>query len=133
MPTITKEQAMSRPTIELSLTPEQLEQHFPGVERVLRAAHYEPDPIEARYERLLPIQLIRRYALLAAVRADTERLEDGSWYAEVRGFPGVWAQGDSEGEALKEIETVVRDWTILKVLDKDCDLPVVGMIDLNVL
>ncbi len=71
--------------------------------------------------------------MLAALRADTERLDDGSWYADIRGFPGVWAQGDSEDEAREEIETVVRDWTVLKILDEDRDLPVIGMIDLNVL
>ncbi len=71
--------------------------------------------------------------MLAASRADTERLDDGGWYAEVPGFPGVWAQEDSESEVIKQIETVVRDWTVLKILDKDRDLPVIGMIDLNVL
>jgi predicted RNase H-like HicB family nuclease len=133
MTTITKERATSRRVIELALTPEQVKELFPGVERVLRAARYEPDPMEAYYGRTLPVQLIKRYAMLAALRADTERLDDGSWYAEIPGFPGVWAQGGSESEAIKEIETVVRDWTVLKILDKDKDLPVIGMIDLNVL
>lgn len=133
MTTITKEQATSSRTIELALTREQVEKLFPGMERVLRAASYEPDPIEVYYERPLPVQLIKRYAMLAALRADTERLDDGSWYADIRGFPGVWAQGDSEDEAREEIETVVRDWTVLKILDEDRDLPVIGMIDLNVL
>lgn len=117
----------------MALTPEQVRELFPGVERVLRAARYEPDPLEVYYDRPLPVQLIKRYAMLAALRADTERLGDGSWYAEIRGFPGVWAQGDSESEAIEEIETVVRDWATLKILDKDRDLPVIGMIDLNVL
>ncbi len=133
MTTITKEQATSSRTIELALTREQVERLFPGMERVLRAARYEPDPIEVYYDRPLPMQLIKRYAMLAALRADTERLDDGSWYADIRGFPGVWAQGDSEDEAREEIKTVVRDWTVLKILDEDRDLPVIGMIDLNVL
>ncbi|MBA3792566.1 MAG: type II toxin-antitoxin system HicB family antitoxin [Rubrobacter sp.] len=133
MTTITEEQATSRPTIETSLSPEQLRQQFPDVVRVLRAARYEPDPIEVYYDRPLPVQLIKRYAMLAASRADTERLDDGGWYAEVPGFPGVWAQEDSESEVIKQIETVVRDWTVLKILDKDRDLPIIGMIDLNVL
>ncbi len=133
MTTVTKERATSRWTIKIALSPEQLREHFPDVERILRAAHYEPDPVEVYYERSLPVQLIKRYAMLAALRADTERLDDGSWYAEVPGFPGVWAQADSESEAIKEVETVVRDWTVLKILDKDKDLPVIGMIDLNVL
>lgn len=133
MTTITKERATSRRIVELALLPEQLRQLFPEAERILHAARYEPDPLEAYYGRTLPVQLIKRYAMLAALRADTERLGDGSWYAEVPGFPGVWAQAASESEAIKEIETVVRDWTVLKILDGDKDLPVIGMIDLNVL
>lgn len=132
MTTVTKERATSGWIIKLALSPKQLRQQFPDMERILRAAHYEPDPVEVYYERPLPVQLIKRYAMLAALRADAERLGDGSWYAEIRGFPGVWSQGNSESEAIKEIEGVVSDWTALKILDKDRDLPVIGMIDLNV-
>lgn len=46
--------------------------------------------------------------MLAAYRVDTERLEDGSRYSEVRSL-SVWAQGDSEEEAIKEPEMVVWD------------------------
>src|SRR5215210_5773659 len=71
---------------------EELKRRVPGAERVIEAMDYEPDPLEIRYGRPLPVQLINRYAMLAALRADTERLQDGSWYAEIRNFPGVWAQ-----------------------------------------
>lgn len=103
------------------------------VERILRALDHEPDPIEARYGRPLPVQLITRYAMLATWRAEAERLDDGSWYADINGFPGVWAQGDSEQEALKNVEAVVRDWVLLKIMDRDRDLPIIDEIDLNVL
>jgi predicted RNase H-like HicB family nuclease len=100
---------------------------------LLRAMTYEPDPLEIRYGRPLPVQLIKTYAMLAAQRAETERLPDGTWYAEIRNFPGVWAQGDSEEEAIKDVETVVRDWTLLKIQDKDRNLPIIAEINLNVL
>lgn len=112
---------------------EELRQRVPGAERILNALNYEPDPLEIRYGRPLPVQLIKRYAALAARRAGVERLDDGSWYTEVRNFPGVWAQGDSEEEAIKELETAVRDWTLIKIQDKDRDLPVIDEIDLNAL
>lgn len=89
--------------------------------------------LEVHYGRPLPIQLIGRYAMLVAWRAETERLDDGSWYADSRNFPGVWAQGASEKEALKELESVVRDWALLKIANQDKDLPIIGQIDLNVL
>ena len=112
---------------------EELRQKVPGAERVLAALNFEPDPLEVRYGRPLPVQLIRRYAKLAALRAETERLDDGSWYAEIRNFPGVWAQGDSEEETLEQIEAVVHDWAFLKIQDEDRDLPIVSTIDLNAL
>lgn len=133
MTTVTKEQAVSLRQTEEALSPEEVMRRFPNLERVLSALPYEPDPLEVHYGRPLPVQLIRRYARIAAWRAETERLDDGSWYAEVPNFPGVWAQGDSEEEAVRELETVVRDWAILKIQDKDRDLPVIGLIDLNVL
>lgn len=112
---------------------EELKQRVPEVDRVLAALDLPSDPLEVRYGRPLPVQLITRYAKLAALRADTERLESGDWYAEIRGFPGVWADGASEEEAAKKLESVVRDWALLKIMDGDRDLPVVDLIDLNVL
>ena len=81
----------------------------------------------------LPMQLIERYARLAARRGQTEQIEDGSWYAEIPLLPGVWAQADSEDEVLRELEAVVRDWTLLKLEDRDRDLPEIDTINLNVL
>lgn len=81
----------------------------------------------------LPMQLIEKYARLAAQRGQMEELEDGSWYAEVRYLPGVWAQASSEDKVLGELKAVVRDWVLLKIEDKDRDLPEIGTINLNVL
>lgn len=133
MTVLVQGQAVNVEEIETAIPREEVRRRFPDAERILRALDYEPDPLEVRYGRPLPVQLIRRYAILAALRAQTERLGDGSWYAEVQGFPGVWTQGESERKALREIETVVRDWALLKIQDKDRDLPVIGEIDLNVL
>ncbi len=113
--------------------PAKTEPQFPQRTHEPNAPSYEADPLEVHFGRSLPVQLIRRYARLAARRADTERLEDGTWFASIQGFPGVWAQGESEEEVLKEIESVVRDWTCFKIVDKDRDLPVIDTIDLNVL
>lgn len=133
MTVLTQRQALNVAEVETALPLAEVRHLFSDAERIIRALHYEPDPLEVRYGRPLPVQLVNRYAMVAALRADTERLGDGTWYAEIRGLPGVWAQGTSEVEALREIETVVRDWTLLKIQDKDRDLPVIGMIDLNVL
>jgi predicted RNase H-like HicB family nuclease len=118
--------------IVLPLSAEEVKERLPYIERIISALDYEPDPLEIYCGRPLPVQLIKRYAKRAARRARTERLDDGSWYAEIRNFPGVWAQSDSEEGVVREIETVVRDWALLKIRDKDRDLPIIDEIDLNV-
>lgn len=112
---------------------EEIRRQSVHMEHILNALDYEPDPLEVHFGRALPAQLIRRYARLAAMRADAEELEDGTWFASIRGFQGVWAQGDSEEEALETIESVLLDWTCFKIVDKDRDLPVIDGIDLNVI
>lgn len=89
--------------------------------------------LEAEHLPQLPMQLIERYARLAALHGQTEQIEDGSWYAEIRSLPDVWAQANSREEVLKELAAVVRDWTLLKLQNKDRDLPEIGMINLNVI
>lgn len=133
METQIRDQTRNAEGIEPAYTVEELRQFFPDADRIMEALDYEPDPLELRYERPLPVQLIGRYAKLAVRSALVERLDDGSWYAAIPGFPGVWAQADSEKGATEGLEAVVWDWTLLKIQDKDRDLPLVDTIDLNVL
>jgi predicted RNase H-like HicB family nuclease len=74
---------------------------------------------------------IDRYIDVAMRRAFTEQLEDGSWYAEVKVLKGVWATGETEGEALSELRSVIAGWIELKVDKGHRDFPVLGGIDLN--
>lgn len=131
MPVGVKKLAQNAEEIRTTSTVEEIEQELPESYDLVLVRRYEPDLLEIRYGLTLPSQLIRRYAKLAAHRAETERLQDGSWYAEIPGFSGVWAQGDSEEEVIGELETVVRDWALLKIQDKDRNLPIIGLIDLN--
>ena len=92
---------------------------------------YVADPLETHFGRTLPTQVIRQYARVAAWEATAERLEDATWFATIPGFRGIWATGDSEEEALKEVEGVVVEWACLKFVNGDGDLPIVAGIDLN--
>jgi predicted RNase H-like HicB family nuclease len=95
------------------------------------AAHrVMPEPAP---ERELPTQLIDRYVKRAVRRAEVKQYPDGSWFAEIEGFPGVWANDPSRDEALVELEETLREWVLLKIRDGDRDLRVVDSIDLNVL
>lgn len=78
-----------------------------------------------------PEQLVMRFVDTALRRAFTERLPDGSWYAEIKVLPGVWAQGATEDDALRELRTVLEDWVALKLRMRHRDFPVLGGVDLN--
>jgi predicted RNase H-like HicB family nuclease len=89
-----------------------------------------PEPAR---ERELPTQLIDRYVRSAVRRAEVKQYPDGSWFAEISGFPGVWANDPSREKTLIELEETLREWVELKIRDGDRDLRVVDAIDLNVL
>lgn len=83
------------------------------------------------FRRPLPMQLISQYAQKATRHAIARQLEDGTWFAEIEGFTGVWADGPSQKEALDVLEEVVGEWVLLKIRDEDRDLPVLESLDLN--
>jgi len=82
------------------------------------------------FERPFPIELVQRYVSDAARHAVAERV-DGEFFVTAVGFEGVWAQHRFQIDALKEFEEVLFEWVVLKLVDSDRDLPVVGDIDLN--
>ncbi|MGZ4256547.1 MAG: type II toxin-antitoxin system HicB family antitoxin [Gaiellaceae bacterium] len=86
---------------------------------------------EAVTQKELPAKLLQRYASAAVRAAELSQRDDGSWFAEVPGLEGVWAEGASHREALDELEEVVFEWTILKIREEDRDLPVIEDINLN--
>jgi predicted RNase H-like HicB family nuclease len=89
------------------------------------------DPGHEIPEDRFPHQLIRQYVKSAVRRAATEQMSDGRWYAEIALLPGVWADGDTEAEALAELESVTEGWLLLKIEDHDRDIPVLETLDLN--
>jgi len=103
--------------------------HFEGV----WVEHITQKDQEVVFERPIPVEVLRRYAREAAKHATHTRLEDGSFYASVNGFDGVWTNEATLLEALTTLEEVVFEWAVLKIADGDRDLPVLGDIDLNAL
>jgi predicted RNase H-like HicB family nuclease len=108
-----------------------------GVRREPRPPYTERNPIFDQLSDILGYDitepLVWQYATLAVRRAKLRHLESGTLFAEIEGFPGVWAQGASEKEALETLEEVLLDWLHLKIEDGDRDIPPIGSIDLNVL
>jgi predicted RNase H-like HicB family nuclease len=46
-------------------------------------------------------------------------MEDGSWFAEIPGFQGVWANINPVEECRKELITVLEEWLVWKLRDQD--------------
>lgn len=51
--------------------------------------------------------------------AEYKRLANGTWFAEIPGFKGVWANGKTVEECRKELVEVLEEWLILKLRDAD--------------
>jgi predicted RNase H-like HicB family nuclease len=88
---------------------------------------------QVTFRRPLPVQLITQYAQKAARHAVARQLGDGTWFAEIEGFSGVWSNEPSQKEALDALEEIVFEWVILKIKDQDRDIPVLESLDLNAL
>jgi len=46
-------------------------------------------------------------------------LEDGTWFAEIPGFEGVWANAVTVEECRHELVEVLEEWLLLKIRDRD--------------
>ena len=63
--------------------------------------------------------MILEYCQKAIEKAQYKKLEDDSWFAEIPGFNGVWANGESVEGCRKELISVLEEWLVLKLRDRD--------------
>ena len=71
------------------------------------------------------------YIQAALAQAVYEELaDDGSIYAEIPGFQGVWANAPTHEECRAELAEVLEGWLILR-LEWQRPIPVVNGIDLS--
>lgn len=63
--------------------------------------------------------MLFEYIKGALERAEYKKIEDGTWFAEIPGFEGVWANGKTIEECRKELMEVLEEWLILKLRDRD--------------
>ena len=63
--------------------------------------------------------MIIEYCQKAIERADYKKLDDGTWFAEIPDFRGVWGNGQTVEDCRKELITVLEEWIILKLRDGD--------------
>ena len=76
--------------------------------------------------------MLTEYIRAAMRLARYEILEDnGSFYGEIPGFDGVWANAEALEDCRNELEEVLEGWIVLS-LSKNLPLPTVGGISLEV-
>ena len=63
--------------------------------------------------------MIFEYCQRVIEKAEYKKIEDGTWFAEITGFEGVWANGKSVEKCRKDLISVLEEWIILKLRDKD--------------
>jgi predicted RNase H-like HicB family nuclease len=69
--------------------------------------------------------MIGEYIRAAMKVARYEVLEDGSFYGEVEGLKGVWANADTPEGTREELEEVLEEWPALR-LSKNLPIPSIG-------
>jgi len=63
--------------------------------------------------------MIIEYCQKAIENAQYKKLDDGTWFAEVPGFKGVWANSETVEGCRNELISVLEEWLILKLRDKN--------------
>ncbi|MBI4494074.1 MAG: hypothetical protein HY690_14900, partial [Chloroflexi bacterium] len=57
-------------------------------------------------------KMLKDYLKSAMKRANIEKMDDGRYFGHVEGFPGPWADGDTEEECRRELEEVFEEWLV---------------------
>jgi len=76
--------------------------------------------------------VLTKYIEAAMRRAKYEILsDDGSFYGEIPGFDGVYANSDTLEACREELEEVLEEWVLFRV-SRTLSLPVVDGIELTI-
>jgi len=63
--------------------------------------------------------MLLQYIQKALTKAQYKLLDDGTWFAEVPGFEGVWANAPTVEGCRQDLMEVMEEWLILKIRDRD--------------
>jgi len=63
--------------------------------------------------------MISEYCQKAIEAAEYKQLSDGTWFGEIPGFRGVWANGGTVEQCRRELIDVLEEWLVLKLRDGD--------------
>ena len=63
--------------------------------------------------------MLLTYIQKALEKAQYKMLDDKTWYADIPGFEGVWANAKTVEECRQELVEVLEEWLVLKIRDQD--------------
>lgn len=63
--------------------------------------------------------MLTEYIQEALKKAQYKVLDDGTWFAEIPGFEGVWANAPTVEECRHELQEVLEEWLVLKIREHD--------------
>ena len=75
--------------------------------------------------------MIIDYLKLAMRKATYEKLDDGTFYGEIPGFAGVYANEEVLEDCRNELESVLEDWVLFSI-SKKLPLPTVDGLNLEI-
>lgn len=75
--------------------------------------------------------MLSQYMSRALERATYKQLDDRTWFAEILGFTGVWANAPTVEACRSELLGVLEEWLLLKLHDGD-PIPVIDGIELKI-
>jgi predicted RNase H-like HicB family nuclease len=75
--------------------------------------------------------MLTDYIRAAMERAEYSQLADESFYAEIPGIQGVWANSPTQPEAQRELQEVLEDWITLR-LDRHLPVPEIDGVALRI-
>ncbi len=75
--------------------------------------------------------MIGEYIQKALEKTEYKKLADGTWFVEIPGFEGVWANGKAVEECRRELVEVLEEWLVLKLRDGD-SIPAVDGYEISI-
>jgi len=76
------------------------------------------------------VPVLTNYVASAMEHASYKKLDDNSYYGEIKECSGVWANESTLEECRRVLQEVLEEWLLLKLRDRD-PLPLIKGIDLN--
>jgi predicted RNase H-like HicB family nuclease len=77
------------------------------------------------YLEIRSVVMLIEYIQAAMKQAKYKILEDGTYFGEIPGFPGLWASADTLEACRDELQSALEDWIVLG-LQMGHDLPSVA-------